>query len=432
MRNKRYLLIIGSIILLMFFIGYYVIANNGELKDLTVEEKIEDFNYMYEILKENYSHFYEIEKMYGYDWLSRKEEFEKEIRETKDNMDFYYCMQKILITELHDDHTLILDPSYYNTYLDVMKVYEDGYEAFKPFEEMFKKAGKKYEAWYQLFQEKYPDVYRNENVDLASQHKPKDNIRTYIIEEEKIAYLKIQSFFIDYGNKEKGYENEKNKIINFLNDIKDYPYLIIDITGNGGGSSKYWIESLVNPLLNKDMKDINYEAINIVRGGDYTMKYFEYHFPEIKQNSIEKLDFYNSIPKEVKDNFKYYIKTGMQEELKERNSIGFNGKIYLIIDEYVFSAADEFARFCKQSNFATLVGTRTTGSGGNNTMFMTLPNSGLMLRFEGEMLLNKDGTSQYETGTIPDIEVQKEEFGDYGIKVMKEIIDIIRSEEQNK
>ena len=122
----------------------------------------------------------------------------------------------------------------------------------------------------------------------------------------------------------------------------------------------------------------------------------------------------------------------MQEELKERNPIGFNGKIYLIIDEYVFSAADEFARFCKQSNFATLVGTRTTGSGGNNTMFMTLPNSGLMLRFEGEMLLNKDGTSQYETGTIPDIEVQKEESGDYGIKVMKEIIDIVRSEEQNK
>ncbi|MBU5438459.1 S41 family peptidase [Tissierella sp. MSJ-40] len=432
MKNKKYLFVTGVIILLIFTILFYILANKEGLKDLTVEEKIEDFEYMYEILKDNYSHFYEIKKIYGYDWLSHKEEFEKEIRKTKDNMEFYHCMQRILITELHDDHTLILDPSYYNTYLDVMKVYEDAYEAFKPFEKMFKKAGKKYEGWYQLFLEEYPDIYINKNVDLASRNKPKDNIKAHVIEEGKIAYLKIQSFFIDYGNNEKGYEKEKNKITNFLNDIKDYPYLIIDITGNGGGSSKYWIESLVSPLSNKDMKDINYEAINIIRGGDYTMKYFEYHFPEIKQNSIEKLDFYNSIPKEVKDNFKYYIKTGMQEELEERNSIGFNGKIFLIVDENVYSAADEFARFCNQSNFATLAGTKTTGSGGNNTMFMILPNSGLMLRFEAEMLLNKDGTSQYETGTIPDIEIQKEEFGDYGIKAMKEIIDIIRSEEQNK
>lgn len=37
---------------------------------------------------------------------------------------------------------------------------------------------------------------------------------------------------------------------------------------------------------------------------------------------------------------------------------------------------------------------------------MRLPNSGLIVRFDGEMIINQDGTSYFETGTIPDIEIK--------------------------
>lgn len=142
---------------------------------------------------------------------------------------------------------------------------------------------------------------------------------------------------------------------------------------------------------------------------------------------------YSSIPKEIKENFKYYIRDKEDNSVfSNRNPIGFKGKIFLIIDENVFSAADEFAMFCKQSGFATLVGCSTNGSGGNDTIFARLPNSGLMMRFETEMLLNEDGTSHYETGTVPDIEIEKDDVGDYNIKVMKEIINMIHSEENGK
>ncbi|MCS3917268.1 hypothetical protein M2349_002409 [Caldanaerobacter subterraneus subsp. tengcongensis MB4] len=44
-----------------FFTGIYTsntLFASEELKELTEKEKIEDFEYMYDILKDNYTHFY--------------------------------------------------------------------------------------------------------------------------------------------------------------------------------------------------------------------------------------------------------------------------------------------------------------------------------------------------------------------------------------
>ena len=269
--------------------------------------------------------------------------------------------------------------------------------------------------------------------DIETNTYSRNIIDTQILEQDKIAYLKVSSFSIDCFNGQKMYNEEKEKIIDFLKNVKDYPYLIIDISGNGGGDSIYWLETIVDPLLNQDLKEVKYENICIVRGGDYSMKYYEESHPEIRKNKIEELKWYSSMPREIKENFKYYRRNKVDNSaLSNRNPIGFEGKIFLIIDENVFSAADEFAMFCKQSGFATLVGCNTKGSGGNGTMFIDLPNSGLIISAELEMLLNEDGTSHFETGTVPDIEIEKDDVGDYNIKVMKEIINMIHSEENGK
>lgn len=424
LNNKKILIWAVAIVLLGIAVYVLVSSNMGELKDLTEEEKIEDFMYMYDIMKENYPHFHSIEKMYGYDWLAHKEEFEKEIRETKDNMEFFYSIGSILANKLHDPHTVVIDPFEYRSYLDVINEYEEANEQYGYF---FKNTKKKYEGWNKLFIQTYPEYYDEKQIQL------KDNSYTQILEQSKIAYLKIDSFSLDPSNNNKEYKKEKNKIIGFLKNVKDYPYLIIDISGNRGGFSLYWLETIIAPLLNQELNEVKYENICIVRGGDYSMKYFEKAHPDIRENKIEKLKCYSSMPKEVKENFQYYrIDKVDNSVLPSRNPIGFSGKIFLIIDENVFSAADEFAMFCKQSGFATLVGCSTKGSGGDTPMFITLSNSGLMIRFETEMLLNEDGTSHFETGTVPDIEIEKDDVGDYNIKVMKEIINMIHSEETEK
>jgi flagellar basal body-associated protein FliL len=93
-KKKKILIFILIIVLIGIFAYTSVLSSKWKLKELTEEEKIEDFRYMYDIMKENYPHFYSIEKMYGYDWLGHKEEFEKEIRETKDNMEFFHTLKQ--------------------------------------------------------------------------------------------------------------------------------------------------------------------------------------------------------------------------------------------------------------------------------------------------------------------------------------------------
>lgn len=431
-KKKKILIFILIIVLIGIFAYTSVLSSKWKLKELTEEEKIEDFRYMYDIMKENYPHFYSIEKMYGYDWLGHKEEFEKEIRETKDNMEFFHTLNAILMNKLHDPHTGVFVPTGYKEFLDTIKQYKLADETFGSYKKMFKRSENKYKDWDEIFAKTYLDNYVKID-DIETNIYSRNIIDTQILEQNKIAYLKVSSFSIDCSYGQKMYNKEKEEIIDFLKNVKHYPYLIIDISGNGGGSSIYWLETIIDPLLNQELSEVKYENICIVRGGDYSMKYFEKAHPDIRENKIEKLKCYSSMPKEVKENFQYYrIDKVDNSVLPSRNPIGFSGKIFLIIDENVFSAADEFAMFCKQSGFATLVGCNTKGSGGNGTMFIGLPNSGLIVRAELEMLLNEDGTSHFETGTVPDIEIEKDDVGDYNIKVMKEIINMIHSEETEK
>lgn len=51
-----------------------------------------------------------------------------------------------------------------------------------------------------------------------------------------------------------------------------------------------------------------------------------------------------------------------------------------------------------------VVGERTNGDGvGTDPLLLTLPNSGIVIRFTGEMGLNPDGSANEEMKTIPDV-----------------------------
>jgi len=126
-----------------------------------------------------------------------------------------------------------------------------------------------------------------------------------------------------------------------------------------------------------------------------------YYFLKPIKSLNKKLNF----PEEYKwyftDFYKYKI------SVNPDNSIKFKGKIFLLVDDFVFSSAESFASFAKASNFATLVGTNTGGDGiGSDPAIMVLPNSGLVIRFPIDMGINPDGTSNFEYRTQPDIYVE--------------------------
>ena len=85
----------------------------------------------------------------------------------------------------------------------------------------------------------------------------------------------------------------------------------------------------------------------------------------------------------------------------------FDGDIYVLIDNFCFSAADMFANAVKRIGYATLVGTNTAGGGAAYIAPLTirLPNSDMKFRVEAEMVINPDGSINELVGTPPDIEL---------------------------
>jgi len=368
-------------------------------------------------LKDNYAHFYEVKKMYGYDWLAHKEEFIKEIRNTRNNIEFYNKLNKIL-GKLHDGHLYVASPSYFNYFLKLIEdeAIRDSVQ-IKPFIKIFKDSKKNYEKWSKLL----GSVNPNYNSSLFVQtRRGQKNIKTGILEEDKITYLRVNSFLIDKDQNSKNYREEKKEIYNFLKTIKDYPYLIIDISGNVGGSSEYWIDAIVAPLIGEmgleyleNSNDTSTYFYLLSRKGNYTKKIFGRYGIFYDEDKFRKSLVYDKLSEEMKEDFtifEFKEDVSKQDEkyieklFKSNEYVNFKGKIFLIIDRATGSAATEFAMFCKETGFATLVGRSTLGHG-SLPSYMRLPNSGLIVIFETGTILNRDGGSFFIEGVKPDIEL---------------------------
>ena len=99
--------------------------------------------------------------------------------------------------------------------------------------------------------------YINENIDNHSEDSSDiDNLTTDIIIKNKLAYMKVNSMLGDLYRK-----NDEKVLAEFLQEIKNYSNLIIDIRGNGGGDSRYWQEFLLPKILDDDYQTINYSFI---------------------------------------------------------------------------------------------------------------------------------------------------------------------------
>jgi C-terminal processing protease CtpA/Prc len=138
----------------------------------------------------------------------------------------------------------------------------------------------------------------------------------------------------------------------------------------------------------------------VFRDGDYIKPFLKSRGMFAK--SIDTIPDGLKYPDEIKSDFSAFLSS--TREVSPENSVGFKGKIFLIVDDYVYSSAESFAVFAKATGLATIVGTRTGGDGiGIDPAICALPNSGLIISFPLEMGLNPDGTSNEETHTEPDI-----------------------------
>jgi len=264
----------------------------------------------------------------------------------------------------------------------------------------------------------YNEVRRTRNLTqrnrVISESRLRYNILRHYISSWKdndILYLKVSSF---------GFSTlrETEIAIEVLNEIladrDSVNHIIVDIRGNGGGNTAVWFEGIVLPLWDGIL---HMKKLGLTQNGDENAFFWE------RNGSEEYIEFFPISAGNLSDlnlptdsiyfeNADFIVLNRYDLIAEEENPDPFNGDIWLLIDKWVYSAADQFANIVKHSNFATLVGQRAAGSNGgvfNSPFLFILPNTGLAIRYESDISFNHDGTINQLIGTPPHVEINLEE-----------------------
>lgn len=169
---------------------------------------------------------------------------------------------------------------------------------------------------------------------------------------------------------------------------------------NSGGSDLYWQDLIVKSNAKEDLT---------------TERYFLFNQSEIVDNYISALgisaDEIDTLPEpllsQYRDKFTHYT---TDTEKFEAAKNPYSGTIWILVNDTVYSSSENFVMFCKNTGFATLVGTSTSGDGGiADPLLVSLPNSGLIIRFSIFYGLNRDGSGNEANGTMPDIVISENE-----------------------
>ena len=230
-----------------------------------------------------------------------------------------------------------------------------------------------------------------------------------IWEDERIAYMKVSSFDSQLYQYSKAIEN-------FYKQLENYDNFIIDIRGNEGGYYSYWMDLIVSPLIQEEEELEQYLAHRCTPYVDC------FHEAFGLTDKISR-DYFDSLPPELyTDNFQI-LNFSFIFKLRGENS--YNGDIYILTDNLVYSSAESLAHFCKQSGFATVVGTSTGGDGMMVCpLYYVLPNSKLVIQMSSALGLCKCGKANEEARTQPDI-LYESNFGDYQ-ELIEYVIDYIK------
>ena len=220
-----------------------------------------------------------------------------------------------------------------------------------------------------------------------------------IIEEGKIAYVRIDSFWS--GGYAKEYIQYKKDMKKFFLDTEKYKHIIIDVSNNGGGNVKCYDSDILS--YNNIGRNIRQRRYFLCSKNKYT----ELN-PSFKNNQIDIKEVPNIKNANTKKNTiaLYEEDAASFQELFHGYAPPKDRKYWLLISGKTASAADRLAGLCKASGFATLVGSNTGGLGHNgrhSPIYMMLPKSGLLIKFDPLYGLNSEGYCVDEVGIAPDI-----------------------------
>lgn len=366
--------------------------NNDEQPTVVIEkvmsetaQYIEDFEYLSKLLYETYPYFGVIQRQ-NIDINKIIKSYRAQVSNI-DNIDDFYLHMVNFINEFQGTgHISLIAKEDYNkfqlTYADPTSPY---YEA------LISPASRKF----------YGDVLKT-NTNAMESMKTSSNLTFFTFEDVKTAYIGIDSFDSIH------LDNDHKELHNFYKTLKAYDYLIIDIRDNSGGTTDYAKKNIIEPLATQDYQ---YTQRILFNDNDYSRPFLEYRLYDSLDQITPLSDFNDQLyPNLEIDDINKLTHTLTVNETFLANGLGYQGKIYILVGPKVYSSSESFADFCKTSGFATLVGHATGGDGiGFDPIIVSLPNSGIALRYSMHYGINSTGQNSEEHGTIPDILLQENE-----------------------
>jgi hypothetical protein len=222
------------------------------------------------------------------------------------------------------------------------------------------------------------------------------NIEFKFFEDDSAAYVKINSFANEY------IDTDREALLNFYASLSDYKNLIIDITDNGGGSALYPRHLIIEPNISQRLVE-NRQPF-FLQNDEFTKNYaIEYGFELIE---IADFDF-SLFPEFNQDDLAMLSFAAIRPEPEVFEPTAdaplFNGDIYVLISNNVYSASAIFTQTVKTTGFAAIIGENTRGTEVIMSRYVILPNSGLLVRWDNLYGINNLGQNGDEFGIYPDI-----------------------------
>lgn len=376
--KRKYLLILLVLIGVLYLVScksIYTSENN-----LTKKEKVEDFEYMYDVIKKSYPYLEVNKRVNNVDWLANKESYLEEIKNTKNDDEFISKLNDIL-ADLNNGHTHLINNS----------------ELFEVFNDTYGKLG-----WYDFFDDEVVKKRYESLGETAVNNKvvSTENLILKDIIEGEVGYIYLPNM-TPIGE---SIAEDINVISKYIKTLENHEAIVIDIRGNGGGSDEYWTEVISRIIP----KSYNTSGYILFRDSDLINDYIKSR--DIITEDIVDLEkeIGSNGPDEIMRDFKYFVKNNRFIETKD--SINFKGNIYLLVDNVVYSSAESFSIFCKERGIATVIGETTGGDGGGyDPVLFNLKNSGLIIRIAADMYLTDSGVCNEEFKTIPDYIIENPE-----------------------
>lgn len=385
--NKKKFFFFSFFVVLYFFL----IINNRET--ISSKKALSDFYYLIESIEENFPGNYHINITKKNKLERSREEITKKLLK-KENVDIYYFYKYV------DDYLCIYNSS--NGPLGHLYLLRtEDLQSLKDIRNIIPSY-----AWDDTISKKTFDTYqyisKREkilNIEYLKNKEVDNNIE--IVENNNHIIITIKSF--DHRLKNKDFK----KLQKFFKEKNSNKDVIIDISNCTGGSDYYWVDNFIIPNMypKKEIFSSKKRALfldgNLVQPYlDFFKKSSDYKVKEINESNLKNIGNLK--------NFKYLVEMTKGDTIintKYKDKM-LKSNIYVYYGYNTSSAAEDFIEFLKFNKMAKLCGTKSKGNSPFvQPVFLKLPNSNLVIRFQVDYRINENNEVMWENGIEPDIYV---------------------------